>query len=78
MKEPLNPLQATREVMKLKNVGVGALAERLQIKRTSLSERFRHESISVRNLDEMLRLMDYKVLIVPRETKIPEEGFQVR
>lgn len=73
----MNVMLATREIMKNRAVGVNMLADRLGIKQNVLSERLRHENISVKKLSEMLRLLDYKIILVPRETRVPEGGFEV-
>ena len=73
----MNVILATREIMKSRAVGVNMLADRLGIKQNVLSERLRHENISVNKLSEMLRLLDYKIILVPRETRLPEGGFEV-
>ena len=70
-------MEAIKEVMKIKEVRPAVLCDRLQIKSNVLSERFKQKNVSVEKLNEMLRAMDYKVVIVPRETKVPENGFEV-
>ncbi|MBQ4121515.1 MAG: hypothetical protein IJD35_05830 [Clostridia bacterium] len=70
-------MEAVKEVMKLKEVRPAMLCDRLGIKSNVLSERFKQKNVSVSKLNEMLRLMDYKVVVVPRETRVPEGGFEV-
>lgn len=70
-------MEAVKEVMKLKAVRPAVLCDRLKIKANVLSERFKQKNVSVEKLNEMLRAMDYKVVIVPRESKLPENGFEV-
>ena len=61
--------EIVRIIMKDKGVKLTALADKLKIKRSNvLSERLSQDNISIAKLDEMLRLMDYKIMIVPRET----------
>jgi len=70
-------MEAVKEVMRLKEVRPAMLCDRLGIKSNVLSERFKQKNVSVSKLNEMLRLMDYKVVVVPRETRVPEGGFEV-
>ena len=70
-------MEAVKEVMKIKEVRPAILCDRLKIKSNVLSERFKQKNVSVEKLNEMLRAMDYKVVIVPRESKVPENGFEV-
>jgi hypothetical protein len=70
-------MDAVKEVMKRKDVRPAVLCDRLGIKSNVLSERFKQKNVSVAKLNEMLRLMDYKVVIVPRETRIPDGSYEV-
>jgi hypothetical protein len=70
-------MEAVKEVMKLREVRPAVLCDRLGIKANVLSERFKQKNVSVEKLNDMLRAMDYKVVIVPRDAKIPENGFEV-
>ena len=70
-------MEAVKEVMKLKDVRPAVLCDRLKIKSNVLSERFKQKNVSIEKLNEMLRTMDYKIVIVPRETKIPNGGFEI-
>lgn len=53
------------------------LCDRLGIKSNVLSERFKQKNISVEKLNEMLKVMDYKIVIVPRESRILTDGFEI-
>lgn len=73
----MTAMEAVKEVMKIREVRPAVLADRLGIKSNVLSERFKQKNVSVSKLNEMLRLMDYKVVIVPRGTRLPDDGFEV-
>lgn len=73
----MTAMEAVKEVMKIRDVRPAVLADRLGIKSNVLSERFKQKNVSVSKLNEMLRLMDYKVVIVPRGTRLPDDGFEV-
>lgn len=68
---------ALKEVMKTKDVKPAVLCDRLNIKSNVLSERFKQENISVAKLNEMLKVMDYKIVVVPRDTRIAEGGIEI-
>lgn len=70
-------MEAVKEVMKRKEVRPAMLCDRLGIKSNVLSERFKQKNVSVSKLNEMLRILDYKVLIVPREARTPDGGFEI-
>lgn len=69
--------EALRKVMELKSVKPSMLCDRLGIKSNVLSERFKQKNISVEKLNEMLKVMDYKIVIVPRESRILTDGFEI-
>lgn len=68
---------AVREVMKIKEVGVNQMADRLGKSPRLVSERLSQQNISITKLNEMLKVMDYKIIIVPRSTRVPSDGFEV-
>ena len=70
-------MEAIKEIMKLKEIRPAVLCDRLKIKSNVLSERFKQKNVSVEKLNDMLRAMDYKVVIVPREARVPEGGFEI-
>lgn len=73
----MTALEAVKEVMRIKNVKQIELAERIKVRQNTLSERLTQKNVSVQKLDEMLNAMDYKIIIVPRNAKVPENGFEV-
>lgn len=73
----MRAMEAVRAIMEAKGLRPAVLCDRLNIKSNVLSERFKQKNVSVEKLNEMLRAMDYKVVIVPRETRIPEGGYEI-
>lgn len=73
----MKAVDAVREVMKTQNIGVNKMADRLNRKQNVISERLTQENISIAKLAEMLRVLDYKVVIVPRDAKSPEGGIEI-
>lgn len=69
--------EAVKEIMKRLGIRPAVLCNRLNIKANVLSERLTQKNVSVAKLNEMLRAMDYKVVVVPRDAKVPENGFEV-
>jgi hypothetical protein len=69
--------EAIKEILKLKELNQAKLSDMLDIPLKTLNERLRHKNISVNKLDETLRVMGYKIMVVPRETK-DENGFDIK
>jgi hypothetical protein len=70
-------MEAVKEIMKLKDIRPAVLCDRLKIKSNVLSERFKQKNVSVEKLNDMLRAMDYKVVVVPRDSRVPEGGYEI-
>lgn len=73
-----------REVVKviMENLSVSnaTMAGRLSISQAALWDRLntkKVKDIPVSTLNEMLKVLDYKVIIVPRETRVPTNGYSV-
>lgn len=69
--------EAVREVMKQKEIGVNQMADRLGKSARLVCERLGQDNISISKLREMLRVLDYKVVIVPRDAKVTDGGFEI-
>lgn len=69
--------EVIREIMTIRDVKPSMLASMLNIKNNVLSERFGQKNISISKLNEMLDVLDYKIMVVPKDCAIPENGFEV-
>lgn len=66
-----------RDIMNKKDIKPSVLAYNLKIKNNTLSERMTQKNISVLKLSEMLRAMDYKIIVVPRNTQVKEGCYEL-
>ena len=73
----MKAVEAVRAIMKEQDIGTNKMADRMGKPARLVSDRLSQENISLTKLKEMLRILDYKVIIVPRETRVPEGGFEV-
>lgn len=77
----MNALDALKEIMTNREVTVTQLANRLGKSRSSVSDKFltdkRQKSIKVDNLNEFLRVLDYKIVLVPADTRLPKDSYEV-
>lgn len=72
--------KAVREVMERKQVGTNLLADRIGKPARLVCDRLsleKSENISVEKLTELLRAMDYKVVIMPRETRLGADWIEI-
>ena len=68
---------ALKVIMKKREVGTNKLADRLGKRPTVISERIHQENISVLKLNELLKVLDYKIVLVPRETTEKEDWMRI-
>ena len=70
-------MEAVKEIMKRKEVRPSTISEALGIKSNVLSERFKQKNVSVSKLNEMVRLMDYRVVLVPSDKSLDKDCIEV-
>ncbi len=68
---------AIKKVMSEKSVKVAQMAYMTGKKSNVISERLSQENISVGKMMEMLRLLEYKVVIMPRDAKMQDGWYEV-
>lgn len=68
---------AVRKIMALNHETIPTLMDKLSIKYTTLSERLRQDNISVEKLDQMVRAMGYKIVLMPSSTKEEKGWYRV-
>ena len=66
-----------REIMKSQDVGLNKMADRMGKTPRLVSDRLSQDNISISKLNEMLQVLDYKVLVVPRDCKKPSGSYDV-
>ena len=69
--------EIVRAIMGAKNVKPSVLASRIGVKNNVLSERLGQANISVVKLNEMLRVLDYKIVVVPSDRRLKEDEYEV-
>lgn len=73
----MQAMEAVKKVMQNKSITPSVLCDRLRIKPNVLSQRFTQKNVSVEKLNEMLRVMDYKIVILPRDATNVNEGITI-
>lgn len=66
---PTETGKAIQSIMELKGFGTNSLADAMGKSPALVCERIYQKNISVDKLSEMLRVMGYKIMLVPRGTK---------
>lgn len=70
-------MDAVKRIMGLRGLRTMDLAEKLNIKSNVLTKRYTQQNVSVEKLNEMLRPMNYKVVIMPETSEIPDDAFTI-
>lgn len=69
-----------KAVMSSKSISNAELAKRLKVSNATIWERLNNKNVKdipVSLLTTMLRAMDYKVIVVPANTRLPDGGYEV-
>lgn len=69
--------EAIKEIMKEQNMTATALGKRIGKTQKVVSDRLRLENLSTDKLNEMLRALDYKIVLVPADTRLPKDSYEV-
>lgn len=73
----MTALEALKEIMSGKEVKQATLAKRLNITSATLCERLKQKNVSVKVLHSMLRVLDYKIVLVPADERMKDEWYEV-
>lgn len=73
----MNTREALKAIMEKRGVGTNKLADRMGRSPRFISDRLRSTNIGVVNLIELLRMLDYKIVLVPRETTEKEDWMRI-
>lgn len=68
---------AVKSIMKKQGMGVTKLAGRMGKSPRLVSDRLSQENISISKLDEIIRMLDYKLVLLPRDARLPEDSFEI-
>lgn len=69
--------EAVRTVMEQKDIGVSVVAKRMGKTMRLVCDRLSMENISVDKLNDMLRVLDYKIVLMPSDAPTPKGGFEI-
>ena len=77
--------EAVREIMKNQGKTMSGLAQAMpadsdgkEVPVRRISERLSQENISVKVLDEMLRVLGYKIVLMPTDESVPTNSYTVK
>lgn len=66
-----------REIMRNQEVGLNKVADRMGKTPRLVSDRLSQDNISIAKLNELLKVLDYKIMVVPRDAKRPAGSYDV-
>lgn len=70
--------EALRHIMLSQSIGVSKLADRLGLKQNTISNRLNGErTLGIDKVIEMSRALDYKVVLMPRDSRLPKDSYEV-
>lgn len=68
---------AVKEIMNAKGIRKVDLRRRLGLESNTMTNRLDQGNISIVKLNEMLRVMDYKIVIMPSDARIGQDAYEV-
>lgn len=69
-----------KAIMKQEEIENAELAKKLEVSNATIWERLNNKNVKdipVSLMNEMVRAMGYKVIVVPLDCRIPEKGYEV-
>lgn len=73
----MKPMEIIRFIMTEKSVGSTAMANRLEVSSAAFCMRFKQPNVSTDKMNDMLRVLDYKLVAVPIESRLPKGAIEV-
>lgn len=67
-------------LMREQNITNAEMAARLSITQAALWDRLnpkKSNNMTVKKMTDMLKMMDYKLVVVPRKSRVPSDGYEV-
>lgn len=72
--------EIVNNLMRAQGVSNAEMAAKLTLTQAALWDRLnpkKTNNMTVKKFNEMLKMLDYKIVVVPRKTRLPEGGFEV-
>lgn len=72
--------EIVRTLMRAQEVTNAEMAAKIDVSQATLWDRLnpkKTNNMTVKTLNEMLKMLDYKVVAVPRKSRLPEGGYEV-
>lgn len=73
----MKTIEAIKAVMNMQGVRNADLARRMDMSPSAVSMKLRQKDLTAGALAEIMRNVDYKVVLVPSRARIPEGGIEV-
>lgn len=73
----MNCIKALREILKSQDLNIKLLAKRMNTPYATVSQRFKRDDITISRLSEMLTKIDYKIVLVPANTRAKDGEYEI-
>ena len=74
---PTSPTAIVKDIMASKHITMNDMAEAFGMTQNAMRNRLRLNNISIDKLEEMLTGLGYKILIVPSDTELRKNEYEV-
>lgn len=72
--------EIVNNLMQAQGVTNAGMADKLNLTQAALWDRLnpkKTNNMTIKKFNEMLKMLDYKIVAVPRKTRLPKGGFEV-
>lgn len=73
----MNIGEVIKSILKLENLSIKALSKRISAPYTRITNRLNQNDMTIGKANELLRPLDYKLVIVPADKKLKENEYEV-
>lgn len=70
-------MEAVKEIMRIKDVRPAELYNKLEITSNAYCNRMQRKNVSTAVLNEMIKPLGYKLVLVPDWATVPEDSFTI-
>lgn len=69
--------EAIRSILKEKGFKIATLAKMLSMDRRVIDRRIRQKNVTTAKLNEMCKVLGYKIVLMPIDKRLPDNSYEV-
>ncbi len=73
-----NVIEAVKELMEVKEINRNQMSKKLEVSRAAITDKLSKDDIGVKKLNEMLKFLGYKMVLVPDDTVMKKDWYEIK